>query len=109
MVGRLEDDTEEIEDGFAEIGEEREREGRGEGTGEMVREGRELVGMLIGMGDSLREGVPVDLWRAGEGAGEELGDPEPNPQDIRYGLLESWSDGSEGRDGIPALELFFRL
>lgn len=25
----------------------------------------------------------------------------PKPQDMRYGELESWREGSEGREGMP--------
>lgn len=36
-------------------------------------------------------------------SGELLGDSRPNAQDMRYGLLESWREGKEGREGMLAV------
>lgn len=38
--------------------------------------------------------------RGGDIGAEDVLELTPNPQDMRYGELESWSEGSDGREGM---------
>lgn len=76
-------DIDETEEGFAEIGEEWDEARRGEGIGEIERDGRELLGIGIGAGDPLRGEAAFERLLAGDGAGEEFGEPLPKAHDIR--------------------------